>query len=131
MIYLTAERILFLHSRLISETRGSHGVHDIGLLLAAVARPQATFEKQDLYPNLFSKAAALMESFVKNHPFVDGNKRTGIGAAAMFLALNGFHIAATNEQIVTFTIEVAKGNLSLAEIIKWLEAHSTPGPAEA
>ena len=60
MKYLTAEQILFIHARVVAETGGSHGVHDLGLLESAVARPQATFEGKDLYPDLFHKAAALL-----------------------------------------------------------------------
>ena len=82
MTYLTVEQVLFIHMRLIAETGGSPGLRDLGLLASAVARPQATFGGEDLYPDLLSKAAALMDSLVRNHPFVDGNKRVGITAAA-------------------------------------------------
>ena len=61
-IYLTAEQVLFIHYRLVSETGGEHGVRDIGLLESAIARPKATFDGQELYTNIFDKAAALMES---------------------------------------------------------------------
>ncbi|HUM70888.1 MAG TPA: type II toxin-antitoxin system death-on-curing family toxin, partial [Chloroflexota bacterium] len=87
--YLTAQQVLFIHARLIATTGGEHGVRDIGLLESAVARPQATFDGVELYPDLFHKAAALMESLAQNHPFVDGNKRTAITATAMFLRRNG------------------------------------------
>ncbi len=84
MRYLTAEQVLFLHARLIEETGGSHGIRDVGLLQSAVARPRATFEGEDLYPDVCSKAAALMHSLINNHPFVDGNKRTGTAALKSF-----------------------------------------------
>jgi death-on-curing protein len=87
MNYLTAEQVLFIHARLIAETGSEHGVLDLGLLQSAVARPQATFDKQDLYPDLFSKTAALLESLIGNHAFVDGNKRTAITAAGLFLRI--------------------------------------------
>lgn len=76
--YLTVPQILFIHARLIDETGGAHGLRDLGALEAASARPQATFAEQELYPDFFSKAAALLDSLINNHPFVDGNKRTGI-----------------------------------------------------
>ena len=76
--YLTVPQILFLHSRLIEETGGSQGLRDLGLLESAVARPQTSFSGEDLYPGLFTKAAALMDSLINNRPFLDGNKRTGI-----------------------------------------------------
>ncbi len=87
--YLTAAQVLFIHDRLIAETGGSAGVRDLGLLAAAVARPQATFDGADLYPDLFTKAAAFMASLVNNHPFVDGNKRTARIISNAILFENG------------------------------------------
>jgi len=124
--YLTAEQVLFIHARLIEETGGEHGVRDLGLLQAAVARPQATFDGEELYPDVFAKAAALMESLVNNHPFLDGNKRTGIAAAALFLALNGVQLTASNPQVVEFTLGVARSQSDLATMAQWLRAHSQP-----
>jgi death-on-curing protein len=90
--YLTVPQVLFLHARLIAETGGSHGLRDLGLLESAAARPQAAFGGEELYPNLFTKAAALMDSLVNNHPFLNGNKRTGNSAAGLFLVQNGFRL---------------------------------------
>jgi death-on-curing protein len=126
MNYLTPEQILFLHARLIEETEGSHGLRDLGLLEPAAARPQATYGGQDLVPDLFSRAAALMDSLVHNHPFVDGNKRTGITAAALFLVRNGSRLTATNPELEAFTRRVAEARLDMAEIADWLQAHSVP-----
>jgi len=123
MIYLTVEQILFLHARLVAETGGSHGVRELGSLLSAVARPQASFDDQDLYPDLFTKAAALMDSLIRNHPFLDGNKRTGIAAAALFLRINGYRLNATNDELEKFALGVAQSRHELAEIATWLHAH--------
>jgi death-on-curing protein len=79
----TPAEVLLLHARLIQRTGGSSGVRDMGLLGSALARPQATFGHNDLYPDLWSKAAALMPSLIKNHPFVDGNKRTALAATSI------------------------------------------------
>jgi death-on-curing protein len=122
--YLTPEQILFLHARLIEETGGSHGLRDLGLLESAAARPRATFGGKDLYADLFSKAAALMDSLVHNHPFADGNKRTGITAAALFLARSGYRLTTTNPQLEAFTQQVAEARPDMAEIADWLQAHS-------
>ncbi len=124
MKYLTPEQILFLHARLIDETGGRHGLRDLGLLESATARPRATFGGEDLYPDLFSQAAALMDSLIHNHPFVDGNKRTGISAAALFLMVNGYRLAATNPELDAFTRRVAEARPDLSEIADWLKAHS-------
>ena len=124
MKYLTAEQVLFLHARLVAETGGSHGARDINMLLSAVGRPQVSFDDQDLYPDLFAKAGALMDSLIRNHPFLDGNKRTGVAAAALFLKINGFQLNATNAELEKFTLEVAKSQHTLDEIVMWLQTHA-------
>ena len=124
MNYLTVEQVLFLHARLIEETGGSHGVRDVTLLESAVARPQATFGGKELYPDLFSKAAALMDSLIRNHPFVDGNKRTGIAAAALFLRRNNHRLTATNQELEAFTRSVAESRPDISEIAAWFQTHS-------
>lgn len=124
MIYLSAAQVLFIHSRLLAETGGTPGVRELGLLEAAVARPQATFDGSELYPDIHSKAAALMDSLVNNHPFVDGNKRVGITAAALFLQRNGLDLTATNDELETFTLQVAQGGVSTADIALWFAAHT-------
>ncbi len=126
MIYLTPEQILFLHARLIAETGGGHGLRDLALLESALSRPRATFGGQDLYPDLFAKAAALMDSLLRNHPFVDGNKRTGITAAALFLVQNGRRLTATNAEVEAFVRRAVEAELDVAEIAEWLQAHSIP-----
>jgi death on curing protein len=124
MIYLTVEQVLFLHARLVAETGGSHGVRDLSKLLSAVDRPQATIGDQDLYPDIFTKAAALMDSLIQNHAFVDGNKRTGVAAAALFMRLNGYRLEAANPELERFTLEVARSQRTQSEIGVWLQAHA-------
>jgi death on curing protein len=122
--YLTPEQVLFLHSRLIAETGGMHGVRDLGMLLSASGRPQATFEDKELYPDLFSKTACLMDSLVRNHLFMDGNKRTGITSAGIFLRINGYRLRVENDEMVRFTLACAQSQLSLAEITDWFTKFS-------
>ena len=124
--YLTSEQVLFIHYRLIEETGGSHGIRDIALLQSAVARPMATFGSDDLYPDIFSKAAALMHSIIKNHPFVDGNKRTAITAASLFLTRNKHQITAANKELERFALKAASTNIELEEIAGWFIKHSKP-----
>jgi death-on-curing protein len=122
--YLTAEQILFLHARLVAETGGAHGVRDLNMLLSAIGRPQASFDSQDLYTPLFMKAAALLNSLIRNHPFVDGNKGVGIAAAALLLRINGYRLNATNDELESFTLEVAQSHHTLDEIAEWFQAHT-------
>jgi death-on-curing protein len=124
--YLSPEQVLFLHSRLIAETGGAHGVRELGMLLSAVGRPQAALADADLYPDLFSKTATLMDSLVRNHPFADGNKRTAITAAGLFLWLNRYQLSVENEEIVRFALACAQSQLALDEIIGWFKQHSSP-----
>ena len=126
MNYLTPEQVLFIHSRLVSETGGSHGVRDLGLLESAVARPKVTFDGKELYSDLFTKVAALMDSLINNHPFVDGNKRTGVTAAGLFLRINGHKLTAPPEGLEAYTLRVATEGMEIAELAAWLHANSTP-----
>ena len=124
MNYLNAEQIMFIHSRLIKETGGSKGIHELSALLSAAGCPQSSFDDQDLYKELFSKAAALIDSLIRNHPFVDGNKRTGMTAGALFLRLNGYTLNAANEDLVSVVLGVAQSQLDLEQIATWLEKNS-------
>lgn len=126
MNYLTAEQVLFIHSRLIGVTGGAPGVRDVGLLLSALSRPKATFEGKDLYPDVFHKAAALFESLVKNHPFVDGNKRTAITAAGLFLGMNGYTLETSQKELEDFAVTTAKGAVPFAAAVKWFKKHCVP-----
>ncbi len=124
MKYLSPHQVLFLHARLIEETGGSHGVRDMGLLLSALGRPQATFEGKDLHPTIYQKAAALAESMINNHPFVDGNKRTGIGTAVLFLLLNGYVVTTSNQELLDLTMEIVQKRNSIDEVANWFERYS-------
>jgi death-on-curing protein len=124
MKYLTAEQVLFIHARLVAETGGSHGVRDLARLESALARPQATFDGKELYPDVFHKAAALLESLVKNHPFVDGNKRTSITAAALFLRVNGWRLTADNAELEAFALQAAASHADIPVLADWLRSQS-------
>ncbi len=125
MIYLTAEQVLFLHDRLVEETGGMHGVRDLGGLESALARPQAAFGGTEFYPDLMTKAAVLMDGLIRNHPFIDGNKRTGIATAALFLQVNGYRLTATNDELEDFALRVTTTKPDLAEIAEWFRGNTT------
>jgi len=128
MNHITTAQVLFLHDRLVRETGGSPRLRDLGALESAVARPRMSLGGEDLYPGLFRKAAALMESLVQNHPFMDGNKRVGFAAAGLMLRRNGRRLKASSEEVVAFTLSVARGGQGLEEIARWLEGHATATP---
>jgi death-on-curing protein len=124
MIYLSAEQVLFAHARIISETGGSHGVRDLTMLESALGRPSATFEGRELYADIFSKVAALLDSLTNNHPFVDGNKRTGIVCTGLFLQLNGIELKAENAEVESFALLVATSHPEIKRIAAWLKRRS-------
>jgi death-on-curing protein len=95
-------------------------------LESAVARPKATFDGKELYPDLLMKAAALMDSLINNHPFVDGNKRTGITAAGLFLRINGWKLTASPEDLEVVTLCMATKDMQIAELATWLRTSSVP-----
>lgn len=110
----------------MAETGGLQGIRDYNLLLSAIGRPQASFSGGDLYLDIFSKAAALIDSLIRNHPFVDGNKRTGAASAGLFLKENGLILNAPQEELVQFTLKVAQSKLSIQEMAAWFKQYSEP-----
>ena len=116
--------VLFLHSRLIEETGGAQGLRDLPMLLSALGRPQATFDDHELYIDLFAKTAALLDSLIRNHPFIDGNKRTAIAAAALFLRMNDYHLVVDNDEMLNFTLACAQSQIDLVLMTAWLQKYS-------
>lgn len=123
MRYLTLFEVLELHKRIIARTGGSHGIHNLAGLGAALARPRLTFDQSDLYPSLVSKAAVLCLSIIMNHPIIDGNKRVGHAAMETFLILNGFQIKAGVDQQERIILDLAMGKIHGDEFTSWLNDH--------
>ncbi len=117
------EEIEQIHKTLIDFFGGSQGIRDLSALKSALARPFQTFESKDLHPTPIYKAAALIESILINHPFIDGNKRTGYVAMRSFLISNDFDIKATQDEKYQFVINIASGKIRIEEIIEWLNNH--------
>lgn len=114
------EDALKIHKLLIDQFGGSHGVRDEGLLNSAINRPFATFDQQELYPKPIEKAAAIIESIVTNHPFIDGNKRTGYVLARLLLLKSGLDIKATQQDKYEMVIAVSTGEWKFEQIKDWL-----------
>lgn len=109
-----------LHQILIAKFGGSHGIRDNPALESALARPFQTFDKKDLYPSILEKAASLIESILINHPFIDGNKRTGYTLLRLFLLQNAIDITASKDNKYEFVINIASGTLKYEAIVSWL-----------
>jgi len=113
-----------IHKLLIDTFGGSHGIRDLPALESALARPFQTFDNKELYLTPVDKAASLIESILKNHPFIDGNKRTGYVLARLRLLQNGQDINASEQEKYDFVINIASGKMRFEEIASWLEKHS-------
>ena len=125
MRYLTPDEVLELHRRTVAQSGGGSGVRDLSALESAVAQPRMTFSREELYPSLAEKAAALAFSLIMNHPFVDGNKRVGHAAMETFLFLNGHEITATTDDQETVILGVAAGRIEREALFVWVRDHLT------
>lgn len=135
MVWLEKPLVLAIHDRQVAEHGGSAGVRDEGLLESALARPQQLYAYEDPAPDLADLAAALASGLARNHPFVDGNKRTAHVAYRTFLALNGAELVATDEEKYVAMVGLAEGKLAERDFAAWLrerlrlaprgEAHET------
>jgi death on curing protein len=112
--------VLKIHSLLIDKFGGSKGIRDKGALESALFRPDATFDQKELYPSPVEKAAAILESLVNNHPFIDGNKRTAYVVTRLLLLSYGLDIDATQDEKYNLVISVAKGEMKFDQIKDWL-----------
>jgi death-on-curing protein len=111
MRYLTLNELLQLHYHAVEQSGGSAGIHSVGALELALAQPRMTFSGEDLYPTIVEKAAALGFALIRNHPFVDGNKRTGHAAMEVFLFLNGYEIDASVDGQEQMLLQLAAGEV--------------------
>lgn len=121
---ITGEVILRLHELSISKYGGSQGIRDEGLMESAIARPYQTFDGEDLYPSYVDKAASIIESIIINHPFVDGNKRTGYLAMLAILEQGKLEIKVANDVIYIFVIQISTGEIRFEEIVEWLKQNT-------
>ena len=124
--FLGLDEILALHADQIRRYGGRAGVRDLELLRSALATPEATYAGDYLHTDLFEMAAAYLFHIIRNHPFVDGNKRTGLMAALAFLGLNGLELQAEPDSLVAVVMGVAAGEVGKAEVAVFLKEHSRP-----
>ena len=114
---------LLLHKDLISEFGGLDGVKDLGMLESAINAPFQTFNYQDMYPTIQQKAARLCYGLVKNHPFIDGNKRIGVHAMLVFLALNRIELEYSQEELYTIILNIASSQATIEDLSSWIIDH--------
>lgn len=120
---ISFEEAIQIHELLIQKYGGSTGLRDPEALKSALTRPYQTFEKQDLYPTHEDKAAAVLESIISNHPFLDGNKRLGFVLMKLILLEAGLAISAAHDEVYNFIIQVARGTHDINSITNWIKLH--------
>jgi death-on-curing protein len=123
MRYLTLTEVLELYRRIIEQSGGSSGIANLGALESALAQPRMTFSGEELYPSIVEKASTIGFALIKNHPFLDGNKRIGHAAMEVFLVLNGFEISAPVDEQEQIILQVASSAIARDEFTEWLRSH--------
>lgn len=123
MIVLSKEQIIRLHTELVYKTGGFCGIRDENLLESAIAAPFQIFAGQEMYPSIQQKAARLGYGLIKNHAFVDGNKRIGTHVMLVFLELNKVEIEYSQEELLDTILKVADGRYSFESLVRWIIEH--------
>lgn len=117
MIKLTKDNILTLYKIMVDNTGGTIGIRDTSLLESALNAPFQTFGDEELYPSIIEKASRLCYGLIKNHPFIDGNKRIGVYAMLVFLELNNFNLNFSDEEIINIALKTADSTYSYEDIL--------------
>ena len=123
MIILSKKQILLLHTELLQATGGIDGIRDEGLLESALNTPFQSFAGVDAYPSVQQKAARLGYGLIKNHAFIDGNKRIGAHAMPVFLALNEVKLSYTQGELIEIVLNIASGKNNFQNLATWIIEH--------
>ncbi len=123
MKIINKRQILLLHSALIADSGGLDGIRDEGLLDSAINAPFQTFDGQQLYPTVLEKATRLGFGLIKNHPFLDGNKRIGTHVMLVFLEINNITLFYEDNELISVILAVASGELDADDLLKWIQQH--------
>jgi death-on-curing protein len=123
-LFLTLDEVLESHAEQVATYGGGDGIRDVGLLESAIAQPQAMFGGQFLHADIFKMAAAYLFHLVKNHPFIDGNKRVGLEVSLLFLEKNGYSVETTDEALVELVLQTAQSQIEKADIAAFFQRNS-------
>lgn len=124
MLYLSLEEILQLHYFVIEDYGGLHGVRDESRLQSVCEAPKQEVFGQAQYETVYEKAAVYMRNIIGDHPFHDGNKRSGTTVGVVFLMRNGIRLTASPKDLEDFTVQIAVEHLEVSDIAEWLRLHS-------
>lgn len=132
MIFLTLEQVIDFHTEIINELGGAQGIREIGLLISAIEMPKAAMFGELLHVSIYDKAAAYLYQIICNHPFVDGNKRSGLVSALTFLEVNGVILEYDENELEELVVKVAEGKSDKATIADFFQKnHPTPKETSA
>ena len=120
---IDVEDVLNFHRKIIEQTGGSDGIRDIGLIESALNRALTTFDSNDLYKDIEDKISVITYGLVKNHGFVDGNKRIGVSVMLLLLRLNGIKIKYSQNELVNLGLGIADGSMDEKDIKQWIKKH--------
>ncbi len=121
---LTLDQLILFHEKIVAKTGGSAGVRDVGLIESALRKAEATFGGQDLYETDIQKISVIAYSLIKNHGFVDGNKRIGVAIMLLLLKMNMITISYTQQELVDLGLKVADGTYNEVDVENWISEHS-------
>lgn len=127
MIKISKEKVLLLHQLIATETGGSVGIRDMGLLESSLNNAYATFDGEYLYKTKEEKAASLGFSLISNHAFVDGNKRIGVYVMLTFLEAEGIKMNCSNADVVNLGLSVANGSMKYDDVLEWINKFKKKG----
>lgn len=123
MIKFSKKQVLMLHEQIIKETGGEIGLRDESLLESALLSPFQSFDDKDLFPSIQAKAARLGYGIIKNHPFVDGNKRIGTHLMLLFLYFNNVELSYTQEELSEIVLMIASSEKTCENLLDWIIEH--------
>lgn len=124
IIYLTAEQLELVHAGVLAKSGGLFGTRELDVITGLESSPRQNVFGKELHPTLFHKAAVYMRTIITQHPFLDGNKRTGIMSTFTFLEVNGYLMTATNDEVFNYALFVATEKPEGDIIAEWLKSHS-------
>ncbi len=124
LYYVEIDEVIAIHERMLEIGGGREGIRDFTLIHSAIERPKATFAGKNLYPTIWLQVAAVIQSLIRNHPFNDGNKRTGYFSTLRFLNLNGYDLKVSDKDIIDFTLSIDVERPPIEEIAEWFQKYA-------
>lgn len=123
MEFIDLDNVILFHKKIVNKTGGSDGVRDLGLIESALNRGVMTFDGRELYEGTEMKISVITHGLIRNHGFIDGNKRIGVAVMILLLKLNNILIKYSQQELIDLGLGVAKGKFNENDILSWIERH--------